>query len=492
MTRDHRPNDPHRCRRGPFRALAALAVLAVPACGDESAGPGDRYLHLAPDVAVSGVSIFQSVEVPLWAGGVERTELNAVLVDGKAAAVVVSLEPAAGFDGREITVALAIERDGVVRWKETTLTPTGPSSLDRPASLAVFELTAEEFSGTPAVAVAVVDPVAPIAAVGTPHVARYPADGTPRPLTLGYAPNPVRLVLIPIRYATGGNEYVPDTSAEQLALYRETLTAVYPAVAWDIVLHDEVYWDRPSGWTGFNFTALNTYLSDLKASEGDVPESHYYALVSPAASFAAYCTPACVAGQSYLVTDASMSNLRVGAGVGFIGPDSAWTMVHELGHMFGRGHSGCSVARDDREYPYAGGLIGVWGRDPRNDRFLRPDTADFMGYCTPVWTSDFTWNRLFQRLLDLGRLYAKRFRGTYRILHVDFDDETARWGAAMPGDDFENADSIAARFVAGDIGFTQAIPIVWQSDSHAAAVLVPADRAADLRGLPGLESVPPP
>jgi len=477
--------------------LPALGVLGTAfggiACDDGSSGTGaDRYRRLAADVSISGVSMFQSVEVPLWAAGAERTELNAVIVDGKPATVVVYLEPAPEFDGRAVTVALAVDRGAGTRWLETSLTPTGPSSLERPDSLAVFELTAEQVSGALAVGVAVLDPVGPVVPVGTPHAARYPADGSTRLLPLRSARDPVRLVLIPIRYARDGNEYVPDTSPAQIELYRATLMATYPTVAWDIVLHDEVYWDRPMGWGGFDFTSLNSYVSDLKVSEGDVPESHYYSLVSPAASFAAYCSPVCVAGQSFLVTDAAASGMRVGAGVGFTGPESAWTMVHELGHVFGRGHSGCSVPRDDRSYPYAGGLIGVWGRDPRNGSFFPPTTSDFMGYCTPQWVSDYTWNQLFARLEELAALGAKRLAVRYRILRVDLDTGLARWGPETVADQLARAPTVPARFAGDDPLSPAALPIFWQSDFRHAAVLVPVDRVADLKALPGLAIVPAP
>ncbi|MBN1772637.1 MAG: hypothetical protein JXB32_15310 [Deltaproteobacteria bacterium] len=479
------------------RLLPALLVLAAvalaPACGDDSsAASGEVYRRLVPELSVSGVSIFQSVEVPLWVAGEERADLNAVVVAGKAATVVVFLDPAPEFDGREVTIALALDRGAGPAWQHTTFVPSGPSSLERPESVVEFELSADEVSGELSLAVAVVDPLAPVVPVGTSHAARYPADGSLRPVQLGSVPDPVRLVLIPVRYAREGTEYVPDTSPEQLELYRRTLTATYPAVAWDIVLHEELYWDQPPTWSGFNFGALNAHVSDLKASEGEIPQSHYYSLVAPDATFAAYCTPMCVAGESYLVTDARMSDLRVGSGLGFTGAASAWTMVHELGHEFGRGHSGCSVPRDDRDYPYDGGLIGVWGRDPRDGRYLPPSTADFMGYCSPVWVSDFTWNRLFERLEALAGLGAKRLSDRFRILHVDLDAGVSSWGAETVFDRQAPSETVAARFAGDDAGSTTELPIVWQSGLRHAAVLVPLDFAPRLLDLPGLVPAPVP
>ncbi|MBI5486547.1 MAG: hypothetical protein HY905_04370 [Deltaproteobacteria bacterium] len=480
-----------------LRVLAVFGTLGAgllgAGCDDGPTGAGaNRYLRLAPDVAVAGVSLFQSVEVPLWVDGEERTELSAVVVDGKAATIVVRLEPGPEFDGREVTVALGVDRGTGVRWQETSLVPSGPSSLDRPDSLAQFELAAEQVSGVLSIAVAVLDPLAPMVPAGTPNAARYPADGSTRAVELRSARDPVRLVLIPIRYARDGNEYVPDVSPEQIELYRETLMAAYPAVAWDIAIHEEVFWDRAPSWSGFNFGALNEYVSDLKASEDDIPQSHYYSLVAPDVSFAAYCTPVCVAGESYLVTEPSASNVRVGAGIGFTGTESAWTMVHELGHVFGRGHSGCSVPRDDRSFPYAGGTIGVWGRDPRDGRFWPPATSDFMGYCTPQWVSDYTWNLLFERLEDLAGLGAKAAGDRYRMLYVDFEEGVARWGAETRAGRLDRADRVAARYAGEEPGMPEELPIIWQSDYRHAAILVPSERAVDLQAVSGIAAVPVP
>jgi hypothetical protein len=116
-------------------------------------------------------------------------------------------------------------------------------------------------------------------------------------------------------------------------------------------------------------------------------------------------------------------------------------MAHELGHALGRDHSPCGIGRDyDRSFPYLGGLIGTWGFD--GVALRDPDVfGDVMGYCEPVWISDYTFDRLFLRIayvnglalpgsLELGG--ARASAGTkVRTLAVR-PDGTLRWGSEKP------------------------------------------------------------
>jgi len=48
---------------------------------------------------------------------------------------------------------------------------------------------------------------------------------------------------------------------------------------------------------------------------------------------------------------------------------------------------------------FRGRKIGTWGYDILARRFFPPTTtADVMGYCQPIWVSDYTYRRLFERV----------------------------------------------------------------------------------------------
>ena len=79
------------------------------------------------------------------------------------------------------------------------------------------------------------------------------------------------------------------------------------------------------------------------------------------------------------------------------------TVAHELGHNLNLGHTPCGdPAWQDPAYPYAGGAIGAWGWDAREGGGLTPPhTPDLMGYCEPLWISDYQFtNALRFRLRD--------------------------------------------------------------------------------------------
>ncbi len=127
--------------------------------------------------------------------------------------------------------------------------------------------------------------------------------------------------------------------------------------------------------------AWGTILSEMLAVRaGDASTRYYYGVVR-----ATYGSG--VAGIGYVGGSA-----RAAIGWDYL-PSGRGVMAHETGHNMSRQHAPCGgVAGPDPSFPYAGGKIGVWGLDLTTLTLKSPATfADLMGYCSPVWVSDYNW-----------------------------------------------------------------------------------------------------
>ena len=351
-------------------ADADVADAALDAALDASA-PGEP--RLADGITLTGVELFQSVEIPLMQGGTASPPGAAPVVAARDAMVRVYAAPTGGA----VTVTAEIEL-GSVGGPTTTLRAT--QTIDAPSTTAdptsTFNLLVPAASVTPDAQyrVRLVAPDGTPAATGVMHDARYPRDGSTAPLGAQDDMGGVELVLVPVRYNYDGSGRLPDTSAAQLDLFRSLLLAVYPLSQVTITVRDPIDWsDGPQLFTGnFDFGQLNRYLQDLKTTDGAPSASYYYALVQPGPTFSAYCGGSCTTGQSFVVGNPADGDQRVGGGMGYSGERWAWTLAHELGHMHGRSHAPCNVGSSDPSYPYGGGAIGVWGYDPRADAYFDP------------------------------------------------------------------------------------------------------------------------
>jgi hypothetical protein len=237
------------------------------------------------------------------------------------------------------------------------------------------------------------------------------------------------VTLVPLRYDADGSGRLPDTSPARLTQLHDVLHALYPLADVSFTVHDAVSWTDGLTFSGnVDFTAVNDMLVNLRASDGAAFDEYYYALVVPADTFDDYCTGTCVTGQSYVVDDPANADIRVGGGVAFPGEDAAWTLAHELGHMHGRSHAPCDAGTTDPNFPYTNGGAGVWGWDDRTGTFVDPSvTADFMGYCSPAWVSDYTYQALYDRIEAVHAPQQPHSHAHGRLYHP----ESGRLGPAV-------------------------------------------------------------
>jgi hypothetical protein len=391
---------------------------------------------LVSDLALDDLAVFQTVRVALAKGGVAAPPAtpNAPVVAGRKALVRAYVTPAAGFVSRAITAELELDAGAGPTVIRDTRTISGASREADPASVFAFAVDAAQITTGTRFSVRLTDASGKAVATGSLSVARYPRDGALAALGARDDAGGVRVTLVPVRWTGDGSNRLPDTSAAQLDVYRAVMTALYPIAHVEFTVRAPIDFGKKTLTGNVDFSALNQTLTQLRAADAPATDVYYYALVNPADSFAKYCSGSCVTGQSFVVGDPTDETLRVGGGVGWTGEDSAWTMAHELGHEHGRSHAPCGVKSWDTAYPYTGAQLGTWGWDSRNGTFQEPTkTTDFMGYCDPAWTSDYTYAALFARVRSVRGAAPLRIPGppqTYRFLRIPAAG-AASWGADL-------------------------------------------------------------
>jgi hypothetical protein len=381
----------------PAETPDAAVVVATDAAFDASPPPPDA----ASPVVLSSVGIFQAIRVPLVEDGVEvpATNRRAPIVAGRRALVRVA--PAASSTaevGRSISVQLTWNPgDGAA-----PVIATAPGTLfakasdQAPDGVVDFEIPAEAVTTRASYTLSI--------AVGDAKL-RFPATGD---ATVGAVDDQgtLKVVLVPVRFQGDGSNRISDTSSEQVARYRDRLSALYPATRIDLSVRSAPFpWPSPVSARGTGWDELLAAVTLLRQDDRVAPDVYYYGIFDPAPTYGAWCGNGCVLGLSNLPETASDTVSRASIGVGFSGLEAPVTFVHELGHAHGRYHAPCGGAGGpDADYPYPRGVIGATGWDARFGSFFDATRAtDMMGYCDPSWISDYTFGAIYTRMREIAQ-----------------------------------------------------------------------------------------
>ena len=177
---------------------------------------------------------------------------------------------------------------------------------------------------------------------------------------------------------------------------------LYPTSDVELVLGPTMGWNGGVNSGGDGWDSLLNALSEERSSANADFDEFYYGVFEPASSFGGYCGGGCVSGLGFIGDPNGISS-RAAIGLGYTGDVAIGTAIHEVGHNHGRPHSPCgNVAGADGNYPHGGGVIGTWGMNIFSHTMISPDTKDFMGYCDPVWISDYVYDEILSFMQATG------------------------------------------------------------------------------------------
>jgi hypothetical protein len=227
---------------------------------------------------------------------------------------------------------------------------------------------------------------------GNPDNNRFPEQGI-QPFNFVNA-TPLDVVVAPIEYKPYPSNQTFYPLIDDLSYLTPYPIKMLPIPAANYQTHASISYqpsqsehnlDTRKGWQ----LLLNviTSVHDMEDPSGD---SHYYGLVN---SYDAHgCNDSCITGVANLGGKSAVGWTGFGEGT----VEASKTLVHELGHNFGRKHVLCTGSEPDIDpnYPYPDGSIGQFGLDVQEGILYDPAIyKSFMSYCYDTWTSDYTyWN----------------------------------------------------------------------------------------------------
>jgi len=228
---------------------------------------------------------------------------------------------------------------------------------------------------------------------------QWPAAGGPVAIPVR-AVQPLEVHIVPIQLTADGTtgSVTPANLEEYLLATRQMYPWAQLTATIGLPFATDVAFGggQPAAWT-----QILPQLDLLRVVEGT---SRYYVGAlrpAPGVTFVQNGGWGYIPGNPAGTGAATRTSLVVGVGWFNRQRQTTELVAHELGHNHGRLHAPCgSPSNPDPLYPHASGRTGVWTHDLF--RFSAGQTttvialgptegSDLMSYCTPVWTSDYTY-----------------------------------------------------------------------------------------------------
>jgi hypothetical protein len=385
---------------------------------------------LAADISIDQIAVYQTVKIPIVTDSqaVARNDRNADVVVGKDAIFRVFAELGPGFAPRELSARVRFTDGAITNEFFAKATLTASSSDDEVDSTFNIEVPGEAITPGAQYHVQIVE--CALTTQGALQSPVFPAQGDAD--LSARVTGPLKVHLLPFVY----DGLLPNTTPGQLAYYKAFFESMYPITEAQLTVGEPL---DAGGFSDLGVTLEQTFaVRDVESPADDV---YYYGIARPANTLEQFCQGSCTLGVGF-VADPEAADFRAAVGVAFEEESqiAGETLLHEVGHNHGREHAPCGGPDEpDPSYPYQDGAIGVWGYDARDGSLLPPEVTDLMGYCSPQWISDYNYQSLMERVVELNNPVQQRLarasalapQPSFRVLHVD--QHGPRWSRPFQG-----------------------------------------------------------
>jgi len=386
---------------------AALACVAAAGCGSSgadgsvtpapaaSASPAAPATTTADQMSIDEVSVYQAVKATIVSGGAVAKKPNAPIIAGRPALIRVFVK-AIGRTRPKIEGELRLTRAGkpdlVVHDGGKDLLPAlDDGNQDQTLD---FEIGADDMTADAAFSVKAA------VKLDSGDVVAFPQGGTTMPLAAKTASQKLRVTFVPVAYQNAdGTSLTPDLADS--ATLKDMLYKLYPVASVEITVRAPFKWSSPVAADGPGWDELLSGIMQLRKADNVDRDVYYVGVFTPAPTIEQFCDQgSCILGIAPQADEKSVG-LRAALVLGYDSNSAGGTLAQELAHAMGRAHAPCGNPQAvDTGFPYTAGGIGVWGYDILTKELVDPGDRyrDFMSYCSPVWTSDYTFRGIYNRM----------------------------------------------------------------------------------------------
>ena len=442
--------------------------------GGTTGGDPDEGVYAA-NLQVGKVEVTQGVAITLGNGSstVSPNSRNARVVQGREALFRAGWTTLSGFSSHAIEGRLVIDGPGGTQVYTDTRTVSGSANFNSYDGTFRWVVDAEDMAPGATYSIAFYEP-GQSGGSQPATTPRHPASGM---ADLGVPNQAMELdvVLVPVRWQYGGQDRTPNLNASNIETIRQRIYEHNPVNKVNISVRSQ-----PALYqSAINLNNVLNLISQTRSNDSPANSVYYEGLVDFGCAYisGSSCSQyGGTTGVGYVAgTNSYSANQRASISVFYNVDSSADTLTHELGHNQGLDHAPCGgVSGADGNFPYSGGGIGVQGWIIGTTNLLSASSyKDYMGYCSPSWVADWTWEKTATRIATLtGSSYVEpeglMLQG---LIDAEGNESWVVVRGSVPEDEIDPEIRVRFRSAGGLVAEAGAVES-WLSDADTRVLLV--------------------